>query len=284
MHESNPNGARPEAASQASQPQGQRSCWNAQLTGKGTAPHLRRHDPPRFPAGRHLGAIGLSLPIWWRPRPAARSTAVTTNRSVIMIFNLGAPSQLDMLGHEARRPGRDSRAVQADRDRRRRASRSPRSFRAWPSMADKFSLVRSCYHTAAAVHDTGPPDDADRPAVHRRHRHAARRLRGRVSARPPHRHAGPRAAARADGPHRRQLAARAGRRLPGQGVRSVRADGRSLAAEFQGARPVAAGRDRRGPARSPPQAADDRRRHGQATSRPATTRSCSTATSSRPSA
>ena len=154
---------------------------------------------------------------------------------------------------------------------------------AWPSMADKFSLVRSCYHTAAAVHDTGPSDDADRPAVHRRRQHAARRLRGQLSARPPDRSAGPRAAARADGPHRRQLAARPGRRLPGQGVRSVRADGRSVEAEFPSARPAAAAADRRGPARAPPQAARRSSTRRSGISRPATTPSCWTAISNRPS-
>ena len=60
-----------------------------------------------------------------------------------------------LLGHEARRPGRDPRAVQADQDQRRRASRSRRSSRSMAKHADKYSLVRSCFHTAAAVHDTG---------------------------------------------------------------------------------------------------------------------------------
>ena len=112
-------------------------------------------------------------------------------------------------------------------------------------LADKFSLVRSCYHTAAAVHDTGhqmmQTGRLFTGGINTPHAGCVLSyLRGRRSDL-----AGARAAAQADGSHRRQHAARAGRRLSGQGVRSVRAQRRSVAAELPGARSVAAQADRR---------------------------------------
>lgn len=74
-------------------------------------------------------------------------------RSAIMIFNLGAPSQLDTFD------------MKPDAPREIRGPFKPISTRGdyqiselFPlhaKVADKISLVRTCYHTAAAVHDTG---------------------------------------------------------------------------------------------------------------------------------
>ena len=82
--------------------------------------------------------------------------------------------------------------------------------------ADKFSLVRSVYHTATAVHDTGHQmmQTGRLFAGGIEHPHVgcvARLPQGR-----PRRGAGPRPAAAADRPHRRQPAARPDRRLPRQ--------------------------------------------------------------------
>ena len=180
-----------------------------------------------------------------------------------MIFNLGAPSQLDTWDMKPDAPA-EIRGPFKPISTNAPDIQISEIFPLHAKLADKFSLVRSCYHTAAGGARHRASDDADRPALHRRRQHAARRLRGQLSARPADRPAGPRAPARADGPHRRRPVARPGRRLPGQGLRSVRADGRSVEAEFQGARPAAAAADRRGPARAPPQAARCGRRHGQA--------------------
>ena len=229
-----------------------------------------------------LGAIGLSLPQLLAAQ--AHAPTPTNDRSCIMIFNLGAPSQLDTCDMKPDAPAEirgpfkpittnvaghpDLRDLPAARQASPTSSRSS----------------AACYHTAAAVHDTGhqmmQTGRLFTGGINTPHAGCALAL----SARPQDRPAGPRDAARADGPHRRQPAARPGRRLPGQGPRSVRADGRSVEAEFQGARPAAAAGDRRGPARPPPQAARHRRRDGRRTSRPATTPSCWTATSRRPSA
>ncbi|MBU6402831.1 MAG: DUF1501 domain-containing protein, partial [Verrucomicrobia bacterium] len=79
---------------------------------------------------------------------------INNDRSVIMIFNLGAPSQLDTFDmkpdapREVRGPFRPIRTNNPD-------IQVSEIFPRHARLADKFSLVRSCYHTAAAVHDTG---------------------------------------------------------------------------------------------------------------------------------
>src|SRR3989475_10496311 len=75
-------------------------------------------------------------------------------KSVILIFNLGAPSQLDTWDmkpdapREIRGPFKPIRTNNPD-------IQISEIFPLHAKLADKFSLVRSCYHTAAAVHDTG---------------------------------------------------------------------------------------------------------------------------------
>ncbi len=75
-------------------------------------------------------------------------------RSVILIFNLGAPSQLDTFDMkpdapvEIRGPFKSIKTNVPGID-------ICEIFPKHAQHADKFSLVRSCYHTAAAVHDTG---------------------------------------------------------------------------------------------------------------------------------
>ncbi|MEM6691528.1 MAG: DUF1501 domain-containing protein [Planctomycetota bacterium] len=100
-----------------------------------------------------LGAIGLGLPQYLH---AARNGAVSPEgdkKSCIMIFNLGAPSQLDTFD------------VKPDAPAEVRGPFKPISTKGdfqlseilpkHAEVADKFSIVRSCYHTAAAVHDAG---------------------------------------------------------------------------------------------------------------------------------
>jgi hypothetical protein len=75
-------------------------------------------------------------------------------KSAIMIFNLGAPSQLDTWDMKPEAPAEVRGPFQSI------ATSAPgiEISEIFPQMAqhaDKFSLVRSCYHTAAAVHDTG---------------------------------------------------------------------------------------------------------------------------------
>src|SRR5262245_44142123 len=100
-----------------------------------------------------LGAIGLSLPGLAAARERGLVSKEHDNRSVIMIFNLGAPSQMDTFDPkpEAAAEIRGPFAPISTKGGFQITEILPRHA----EVADKFSVVRSCYHTAAAVHDTG---------------------------------------------------------------------------------------------------------------------------------
>jgi hypothetical protein len=101
-----------------------------------------------------LGAIGFSLPEYLLAKQQGAVSSAADERSCIMIFNLGAPSQLDtfdMKPHapaEVRGPFQPISTVAPEIEL---SEILPRHAQ----VADKFSLVRSCYHTSAAVHDAG---------------------------------------------------------------------------------------------------------------------------------
>jgi hypothetical protein len=124
------------------------------LTGKGsitTCDGITRRD---FLQVGTLGALGLSLADLAALQTAGAIAKGNDERSVIMIFNLGAPSQLDTFDLKPEAP----REIRGPFNPIR--TRSPEfeiseMFPLHAKVADKFSLVRSCYHTAAAVHDTG---------------------------------------------------------------------------------------------------------------------------------
>ncbi|MGE0535278.1 MAG: DUF1501 domain-containing protein [Pirellulales bacterium] len=116
-----------------------------------TCDGLSRRD---FLQAGTLGAIGLSLPQLLAAEARGAVDAKADRRSVIMIFNLGAPSQLDTWDMKPAAPAEVRGPFQPI------TTTSPeiQISEIFPRMArhaDKFSLVRSCYHTAAAVHDTG---------------------------------------------------------------------------------------------------------------------------------
>jgi hypothetical protein len=101
-----------------------------------------------------LGAIGLSLPELMAAKAQGAVAKDHDERSVILIFNLGAPSQIDTFDMkpeapvEIRGPFKPIKTNVPGMD-------ICEIFPKHAQHADKFSLVRSCYHTAAAVHDTG---------------------------------------------------------------------------------------------------------------------------------
>jgi hypothetical protein len=76
------------------------------------------------------------------------------DRACIMIFNLGAPSTLDLFDPKPNAPAEirgPFKPINTKADGMQLTELLPMHAK----IADKFSLVRSCYHTAAAVHDTG---------------------------------------------------------------------------------------------------------------------------------
>ncbi len=101
-----------------------------------------------------LGAIGLSLPELMTAKAQGAVAKDRDERSVILIFNLGAPSQIDTFDMKPEAP------VEIRGPFKPIKTNVPgidicEIFPKHAQHADKFSLVRSCYHTAAAVHDTG---------------------------------------------------------------------------------------------------------------------------------
>ncbi|MSU35746.1 MAG: DUF1501 domain-containing protein [Pedosphaera sp.] len=124
------------------------------ISGKGsvtTCDGVTRRD---FLEVGSLAALGLSLTRFSQLQAAAASAGKEDDgKSCILIFNLGAPSQLDLFD------------LKPDAPREIRGPFRPISTRGdfqisellplHAKLGDKFSLVRTVYHTAAAVHDTG---------------------------------------------------------------------------------------------------------------------------------
>src|SRR3954466_11752804 len=100
-----------------------------------------------------LGAIGFSLADFFAAKAAGRDIRRDA-RSAIMIFNLGAPSQLDTFDMKPDAPA-EIRGPFKPISTKSPETQISEIFPLHAKLADKFSLVRTCYHTAAAVHDTG---------------------------------------------------------------------------------------------------------------------------------
>src|SRR5689334_2327654 len=124
------------------------------VTGRGsitTCDGITRRD---FLQVGTLGALGLSLSKFAALQSLGATVSGKDDKSCIMIFNLGAPSQIDTWDmkpeapREIRGPFKPIRTNNPD-------IQISEIFPLHAKLADKFSLVRSCYHTAAAVHDTG---------------------------------------------------------------------------------------------------------------------------------
>src|ERR1041384_1365418 len=124
------------------------------VTGKGsitTCDGITRRD---FLQVGTLGALGLSLSKFAALQSRGATTSAKDDKSCILIFNLGAPSQVDTFDmkpnapSEIRGPFKPIKTNNPD-------IQISEIFPLHAKLADKFSLVRTCYHTAAAVHDTG---------------------------------------------------------------------------------------------------------------------------------
>jgi hypothetical protein len=99
-----------------------------------------------------LATLGLSLPAFLRAKD--EQGAKDTDVNCIMIFNLGGPSQLDTWDLKPNAPEEvrgPFKPIKTNADGIQISEIFPKMAR----HADKFSLVRSVYHTATAVHDTG---------------------------------------------------------------------------------------------------------------------------------
>ena len=124
------------------------------LIGRGTAHTCDGISRRDFLQVGSLGAIGFTLTDLMALKAQGAVPKAKDNKSVIMIFNLGAPSQLDTWDMKPDAP-EEIRGPFKPIKTSAPAIEISEIFPLHAKIADKFSLVRSCYHTAAAVHDTG---------------------------------------------------------------------------------------------------------------------------------
>lgn len=124
------------------------------LTGNGTAhtcDGITRRD---FMQVGTLGAVGLTLPRYLAAREAGAVKPGHDEKSCIMIFNLGAPSHIDLFDMKPDAPAEvrgPFQPIETSVPGIELSEILPQHAK----HADKFSLVRSCHHTGAAVHDAG---------------------------------------------------------------------------------------------------------------------------------
>ena len=125
-----------------------------QFEGRGSAHTCDGVNRRDFLQVGSLGAAGYSLAQHAQAKEQGLVTSGNDDRSVIMIFNLGAPSQLDTWDMKPDAPSEIRGPFNPI------ATNAPgveisEIFPKHAAIADKISFVRSCYHTSAAVHDAG---------------------------------------------------------------------------------------------------------------------------------
>jgi len=101
-----------------------------------------------------LAAVGLSLPQYARAASEGKVRPGCEKRSCIMIFNLGGPSNMDLWDMKPDAPAEirgPFKPIRTKTDAFEVSELLPKHA----EIADKFSLVRSCHHDGAAVHDAG---------------------------------------------------------------------------------------------------------------------------------
>src|SRR5437870_8103705 len=101
-----------------------------------------------------LGAIGLTLAKLAELQALGATATGSDEKSCILIFNLGAPSQIDTWDMKPNAPAEIRGPFKPIKTNNPDIQISE-IFPLHAKFAHKFSLVRTCYHTAAAVHDTG---------------------------------------------------------------------------------------------------------------------------------
>src|SRR3982751_3314843 len=105
----------------------------------------------------HAGALfglGLTLPQLLALQAQGAVAKGKDERSAIMVFNLGAPSQIDLFDPKPDAPA-EIRGPFKPIATKSKDIQLTELLPLHAKLADKFSLVRSCFHTGAAVHDTG---------------------------------------------------------------------------------------------------------------------------------
>lgn len=101
-----------------------------------------------------LGAIGFGLPQLMAAKAAGAVKLGADDRSCIMIFNLGAPSNIDLWDMKPDAPAEIRGPFKPVKSRVPGLEFSE-ILPLHAKIADKVSLVRSAHHGGAAVHDAG---------------------------------------------------------------------------------------------------------------------------------
>src|SRR5437763_3343652 len=96
-----------------------------------------------------LATLGLTLPAY-----QAAGAAKDDDVNCIMLFLVGGPSQIDTWDPKPDAPA-EIRGPYKPMATKVPGMQITEVFPQMAKIADKFSLVRSVYHTAVAVHDTG---------------------------------------------------------------------------------------------------------------------------------
>lgn len=101
-----------------------------------------------------LGAVGLGMNQAQQLQAAGKTDPKKSDVSAIMIFNLGAPSQLDTWDMKPQAPA-EVRGPFSPIDTSAPGIQISEMFPQMARHCDKIAFLRSVFHTAAAVHDTG---------------------------------------------------------------------------------------------------------------------------------
>jgi uncharacterized protein (DUF1501 family) len=99
-----------------------------------------------------LSALGLTLPAWLAQK--ARGATADGDVNCILLFLVGGPSHIDTWDPKPTAPA-EVRGPFKPIATRVPGMQITEIFPRMAALADRFSLVRSVYHTATAVHDTG---------------------------------------------------------------------------------------------------------------------------------
>ncbi len=124
------------------------------LYGRGSAHTCDGLTRRTFLQAGTLGAIGLSLPEYLSAKEQGAIRPEDDGRACIMIFNLGAPSHLDTFDMKPDAPA-EVRGPFKTIDTKSPDIQLSEILPRHAEIADRFSLVRSCHHIGAAVHDAG---------------------------------------------------------------------------------------------------------------------------------
>lgn len=123
------------------------------IVGKGSAQTCNGATRREVLQAGTLGAVGLSLPHLLAAEEKGLVKDKDDERACIMIFNLGGPSQMDTFDMKPEAPAEVRGPFKPIPTKGE--FQVSEIFPKHAEIADKFSLVRSCQHTGAAVHDAG---------------------------------------------------------------------------------------------------------------------------------